>query len=250
MALVPSSKLPFLAWPLVLGAAGFTAGFFGPIAFLPDANTGPLIGIFMTGPGGVVLGLIMGAVVRTTGLANGAGWKLLVGTAVIGWLAIMAFCIVSPTPIYRGAVIEGTLTRCVAPMELAPEAILDWENRIAKVTWTPPRQGWKESVPSLLSEDTGAVLEITIARENPVYEQRKLWNKGEMRAQGWQTPQTSVKRFYARHSGKRCTDYQLNEKAQFYPIDETSSDWPPSTAPIFLGLLLLKPVPEAIAKQL
>jgi hypothetical protein len=235
---------------LALGVSGFTAGFFGPIAFLPDANTGPLIGIFLTGPGGVVLGLVMGAVTQSVGLSNAAAWRLLLATAVLGWLAIMAFCIASPRPIARGAVIEGTLTRCISPMELAPEAIRDWENRITKVTWTPPRQGWKEAVPALLSEDAGAVLEITIARENPVFEQRKLWNKGEMRAAGWRTPENPVKRFYARHSGKRCGDYTINEKAQFYPIDEASGDWPPSTAPIFLGLLLLKPVPAAISNQL
>lgn len=250
MAFMPSSRLPFFVWPLVLGVAGFTAGFFGPIAFLPDSNTGPLIGIFMTGPGGAVLGLVMGAVVRLVGVSSVASWKLLLGTAVVGWLAIIAFCIAAPAPIDRGAVIDGTVSRCLAPMELAPDAISDWENRITKVTWSPPRQGWKEGVPALLSEEAGAVLEITITRENRIYEQRKLWNKGELRAQGWRTPAESVKRFYTRHVGKRCADYALGEKVLSYPIDEASPDWPASTAPIFLGLLLLKPVPETLAKQL
>ncbi len=250
MALIPESRLPFLVWPIVLGAAGFTAGFFGPIVFLPDSNTGPMIGIFLTGPGGAVLGLAMGLVVRSLGMSNAASWKLLLGTAALGWLAIIVFCILAPKPIYRGAVIEGTLSRCLAPMELAPEAIRYWDERIARVTWAPPRQGWKESVPALLNEDNGAVFEITIARENPIYEQRKLWNKGTLLAQGWQTPDQPVKRFYARHVGKRCTDYSLGEKARFYPVDEASPDWPPTTAPIFLNLLLLRPVPEAIAKQL
>jgi hypothetical protein len=40
----------------IVGAIGFCAGFFGPIIFTPEANQGPLLGIFITGPLGFVLG--------------------------------------------------------------------------------------------------------------------------------------------------------------------------------------------------
>ena len=45
---------------LVLGGIGFVGGFVGPIIFAPGANQGPLLGIFITGPGGFVVGLIYG----------------------------------------------------------------------------------------------------------------------------------------------------------------------------------------------
>ena len=45
------------------GALGFAVGFFGPIIFTPDANQGPLLGIFVTGPWGAILGAALGAVV-------------------------------------------------------------------------------------------------------------------------------------------------------------------------------------------
>jgi len=45
-----------------LGVSGFLIGFFGPLIFMPGANQGPLLGIFITGPGGVVLGAIGGAI--------------------------------------------------------------------------------------------------------------------------------------------------------------------------------------------
>jgi flagellar biosynthesis protein FliR len=45
-----------------LGAIGFCAGFFGPIIFSPEANQGPLLGIFITGPLGFVVGAIAGVV--------------------------------------------------------------------------------------------------------------------------------------------------------------------------------------------
>ena len=43
-----------------VGAIGFAAGFFGPLIFAPEANQGPLLGIFITGPAGAVIGAIGG----------------------------------------------------------------------------------------------------------------------------------------------------------------------------------------------
>ena len=47
---------------LVVGGIGFSAGFFGPILLAPGANQGPLLGIFITGPLGFLLGAVGGAV--------------------------------------------------------------------------------------------------------------------------------------------------------------------------------------------
>jgi len=47
---------------LVTGVLGFVAGFFGPIIFAPGANQGPLLGIFITGPLGVLLGAVGGGI--------------------------------------------------------------------------------------------------------------------------------------------------------------------------------------------
>ncbi|MBY0560482.1 hypothetical protein [Hyphomicrobium sp.] len=50
-------------WALILGIVGFLGGFVGPIVFTPEANQGPLLGIFITGPLGVVLGAVVGLVI-------------------------------------------------------------------------------------------------------------------------------------------------------------------------------------------
>ncbi|MEX2530015.1 MAG: hypothetical protein WD960_04515 [Gemmatimonadota bacterium] len=47
---------------LLLGGLGFVLGFFGPMILAPDANQGPMLGIFITGPMGFVLGLGIGVV--------------------------------------------------------------------------------------------------------------------------------------------------------------------------------------------
>jgi hypothetical protein len=46
----------------ILGGLGFVAGFFGPMIFAPEANQGPMLGLFITGPAGVVIGAIAGAI--------------------------------------------------------------------------------------------------------------------------------------------------------------------------------------------
>ncbi len=47
---------------LVTGGIGFAGGFFGPLLFMPEANQGPLLGIFITGPLGCILGAVGGVV--------------------------------------------------------------------------------------------------------------------------------------------------------------------------------------------
>jgi hypothetical protein len=47
---------------VLFGVIGFVGGFFGPMIFTPEANQGPLLGIFITGPAGVMVGGIIGLV--------------------------------------------------------------------------------------------------------------------------------------------------------------------------------------------
>lgn len=49
---------------LMLGVTGFIIGFYGPIRFQPWSNQGPMLGIFITGPGGLVLGALLGGVLK------------------------------------------------------------------------------------------------------------------------------------------------------------------------------------------
>src|SRR5262245_35163132 len=50
-----------LGFAAVVGGACFLLGFVGPLIVTPDANQGPLLGIFITGPAGTLLGLAWGA---------------------------------------------------------------------------------------------------------------------------------------------------------------------------------------------
>ena len=49
---------------LIMGLTGFVIGFFGPMRFAPGANQGPMLGLFITGPGGVLLGGLIGGALK------------------------------------------------------------------------------------------------------------------------------------------------------------------------------------------
>ena len=58
----PTVGAAILLGAVAVGAIGFSAGFFGPMILAPDANQGPLLGIFITGPLGVVVGAVGGCI--------------------------------------------------------------------------------------------------------------------------------------------------------------------------------------------
>lgn len=58
----PGIFLHMMLWAAIFGFVGFTGGFFGPMIFRPGANQGPMLGIFITGPLGVLVGALFGLV--------------------------------------------------------------------------------------------------------------------------------------------------------------------------------------------
>ncbi len=57
----PGLLVSILKWAAIIGSVSFAGGFLGPV-FLSSSNLGPLLGIFVTGPVGVLCGAIWGAV--------------------------------------------------------------------------------------------------------------------------------------------------------------------------------------------
>ena len=50
----------------IIGAVTFLLGFAGPIILKPDSPQGPLLGIFVTGPLGFILGMAIGFAIGIT----------------------------------------------------------------------------------------------------------------------------------------------------------------------------------------
>jgi hypothetical protein len=56
---------------LLFGGVGFAAGFYGPMLLAPAANQGPLLGIIITGPAGLLAGAAAGFIYGRTRTRRG-----------------------------------------------------------------------------------------------------------------------------------------------------------------------------------
>jgi hypothetical protein len=65
-SIAPSMLAYVTKGALIVGVIGFCGGFFGPMIFAPGANQGPMLGIFITGPLGLVVGGIGGCLYAFT----------------------------------------------------------------------------------------------------------------------------------------------------------------------------------------
>lgn len=74
---------------IIGGGFSFFAGFYGPIWLIPSSNIAPVIGIFITGPLGLVIGGLLGigvAILRPSparASAAGAATGFVLGTALL-----------------------------------------------------------------------------------------------------------------------------------------------------------------------
>jgi hypothetical protein len=234
---------PLGAWPLLLGAIGFAAGFFGPIFLNPDANQGPLVGIFITGPGGALAGLILGVLMRLSATEPALQWRLLAASCALLGVGTLIFCL--PEPAWRGEIIEAEVMACYAPEDLLAPAIERWEQAVANAPWANVPANWQERIPQMLASDAGVVLAMRVHRQSRIYERRRPWNRGEIFVTPLGAPAEPVKRYFARDASRDCTAYQSRGTALYHPRAESAQapTWPPSQLPNFLSLTVLGPVP-------
>ncbi len=239
------AKVPGPKWVAILGVAGFAAGFFGPLVFVPEANQGPLVGILISGPTGVVAGLVLWAACALIKLPATIQWRMLYVITAVGVLMTLLF--VQPEPALRGYVYEGEVESCATPLATETAVIADWNKRISEVTWAEPRAGWKEDFHRLLQDAPGVVVSVRMLRKNPIRENRKPWNRGSQYAAGW-TAKTEQTLFYDADSGcdrypaasafRGFQNYDYNERI------EAPKSWPPAILIDVLGASVMAPVPE------
>lgn len=93
-----AALMRILTWTFVFGGVCFALGFFGPMLLAPGANQGPLLGILITGPLGVVFGFAIGVIRELLGKKAGPAevfsnidWKSVrrVGAALLGLLLLV-----------------------------------------------------------------------------------------------------------------------------------------------------------------
>ncbi len=229
-------------WALSMGAVGFVAGFFGPIVLNPEANQGPLLGLLITGPGGAIAGLVLGVLFRVLPFTDMLRTQALTTCCTLLGVGTLWFCLPEPKVVAR--VIDATIESCRPAGEVLPSRIAHWEERIAAVTYAPPRDRWREDTGRMLRETPGVVVELDVARSNAILQHRKPWDRGRLSAQGWKT--TGESRDY--FGGGTCASYPRGKPVLLAPTGEGSGKWPPDDLPNFLGVQVLEPVPEKYSR--
>jgi len=231
---------PIGLWALVLGGVGFAAGFFGPMVLRPDANQGPMVGIFITGPGGALLGLLLGTVFRFLPVSNRQRFQALWTTAVALAIGTLYACL--PPPETVGVLFSGTVQACQSPADLTDAAMQRWQKSIAGAPWAKVRSGWQQEVPGMLRDSPGVVLTIEVQRRNRILRHLKPWNRNRVTAEGW-NPGSGSERYFADFAGGSCADYDGRLPTLYVKYGQGSGVWPPDDLSNFLDLARVEEAP-------
>jgi hypothetical protein len=71
------------------GCVGFICGLLGPMFLNPSSNLGPITGIFVTGPGGALVGVAVGVWAAKQRLNSVASlWVLAIGSLVVAFASL------------------------------------------------------------------------------------------------------------------------------------------------------------------
>ena len=237
-------KPPGFFWIVLLGGVGFAAGFFGSMMFVPESNQGPVVGIFLTGPGGLALGLLLFLLMKVWTLTGRAQWIFLTALAGLGTLTTLYF--VQPAPAPLGYELELTIERSHPPGESADAVIADWKKRITRVTWAAPHAGWEAQMRTALAGDPGLVLGTVLLRQRTIKEHRKPWNRSRRFATPWQ-PVPDKKSYYLRPDARALAGTPSPARL-FLRSDSTApirapDVWPPLAPEAFIGFSRLEADP-------
>src|SRR3954454_5602328 len=146
-------------WALSMGAVGGAAGFFGPMLLSPDANQGPMLGLFITGPGGAVAGLVLGLAFRVLPFSERVQKKALLMLCAALGLGTLYFSL--PEPVLVGYVIEADVADCTLPTEAAATAATTWQQAVDHSSYSPPAE-WKQIALRNVADADGVVLTMRI----------------------------------------------------------------------------------------
>jgi hypothetical protein len=234
-----------IQWIATLGVVGFLCGFFGPMLLAPEANQGPMLGIFISGPGGAALGAILGLVVAALGLPTIIATRFLYAATIIVAASTLYFSV--PSPRYRADVIDGEIRQCIPPERLREKAV-DRLNEMEAKRPDPRPKAWAEAFDQALTNDRGVVLELYVLRTSRLYEREAVWNRGVMEARPW-IAEKQLHMYFASYAGADCVAYPIGVRSLFRATGLLGI-WPPAYIAEMLALKVAAPLPARDADLL
>jgi hypothetical protein len=240
----PSALTTTGRWALVLGLTGFVCGFVGPMAFAPESNQGPMLGIFITGPVGALSGAILGAVVGVRGLRRSLSNALLVLAALM--VAATTLVVAIPEPHYYADAVEGEVLDCTDVAELRDDAVKRLNALAASRPALRAPISWDEAFDKALDQDHDVVLALHLSRYRRLYRREARWNRGTLAADPWTTADQTAN-YYAMFGGPTCDGYAVGAQAQFSVVSRVGI-WPPSGLAEMLDVNAAAPLePDEVA---
>ncbi|MEP6766539.1 MAG: hypothetical protein ABJB66_19650, partial [Gemmatimonadaceae bacterium] len=222
--------MTFLQWTLILGGLGLAAGIFGPIQLNPQNSMGPLIGVFATGPLGLILGIAGYLVSSWLHISATLQWRALAVTAVllVGGTLLAAL----PGPELKAYIINSVVERCRPARDVQDEVLKHWDEQIAGVKSQEPRTGWREDMIAKLQADGGVVVDARVTHRTEIRAHRKPWNKGRVFSID-ATKTEESQSYYDATGGNSCAAFAAGTKLETFVswgpsyFQPPGADWPP-----------------------
>jgi hypothetical protein len=243
-----------IKWCLILGVFGFLAGYVGPIILVPEANQGPLLGIFITGPGGALAGLILWILSKQMGWSLSTQWKA-VYISCAALLCSVVITALKPKPNWLGRIYELEIVNCQPISARLDSVLIDWQARTAAANWLPPRTGWEDEVRQIFREDTGSVVEVKIQDEKVVKSEKSAF-KNETRISAFKITSAKSKNSFF-YFAVPCANLVAGTKGRYFVssasmhiMADKNRPWPPKIPSDLLVLAPLRPVPEHLREKI
>lgn len=219
-----------LNWILVLGGCGLVAGIVGPIRLNPQFQLGPLIGVFITGPLGALLGVAGYFFSRWLQLPMAAQWRYIAALALV----LVAGTILASFPAseFKFYIVNSVVTRCRPTSDLHDELLVNWQDRVDNIKSTEPRTGWHQQMSDTLRAAAGVIVDARVVHRTEVRELRKPWNRGTLISVD-RTKADETTSYFDDAAGVSCAKYSAGMPLESYVNYGTTSysppdaNWPP-----------------------
>ena len=232
-------------WFGVLGIVGFLCGFIGPMVLAPDANQGPMLGIFITGPTGALLGALLGVAAGLARLSPQSQSRALAVAATCVAVITLYFCV--PPARLKATIVDGEVRSCVPAETLSAETV-DRLDKLAAARPVPEHVQWKEKFDQELAAKPGVAIDVHVLREARLYEKQARWNKGAMFTTSWRDDARD-ERYFSADSESDCAKVLVGSRSLLMVTGITGT-WRPYGIAEMLGLRIAAALPEDYARLL
>jgi hypothetical protein len=255
----PISSARTYVWVILLGLVGFYFGYNGQFLLLKKtaiSNTAPLLGIFLTGPLGLFLGLLLGTLSTRLQLNAKQNLISLAIAVVLGSVGTLYLAVGEFNETVR--LVDAEILGCKKIDNLLESQTKMWSEapaviRAMKERRPDARLNWEQEIPNMVRDQPGVILTIYIYHEAWVREQKWRWGGVSKKVDNWKSSSETQQVFAPIAEPAPplpCERFVIGERKFSALVYERSYGTPPATLPAFLWLYVFKPVPPEYVRYI